>query len=127
MAGQRARLGGNAFLHIAVAAQTDHVLIENLVLIGVETRRRHFCRHGNSHRVADSLTERPCCTFYSGCVAEFGMPGCFGMQLPEPFDFRHRQVVAAHVQPRIQEHAAVPARQHKDVAIDPARFVRIIP
>jgi hypothetical protein len=49
MSGQRACFGGDAFLHVAVATQTDHMLIENLVLIGIETRRRHFCRHGNAY------------------------------------------------------------------------------
>ena len=49
------------------------------------------------------------------------------MQLPETFDFRHRQIVAAHVQPGIKEHAAVPAGENEDVAIDPARLVRIVP
>jgi hypothetical protein len=48
------------------------------------------------------------------------------MQLPEPFDFRHRQIVPAHVQPGIEEHAAVPCGQDEDVAIDPTRLVRII-
>jgi hypothetical protein len=44
-----ARLGSDALLHVAVAAQTDHVLIENLVLISIETRSSHFCRHGNAY------------------------------------------------------------------------------
>ena len=48
------------------------------------------------------------------------------MQLSEPFDFRHRQVIAAHVQPCIKEHAAVATRKDEDVAIDPARLIRIV-
>jgi hypothetical protein len=102
------------------------VLIENLVLVSVETRRRHFCGDGNAHRVADSLPQRPRRAFHAGRIAEFRMAWCFGMQLPESFDFRHRQVVAAHVQPRVQEHAAVPARKNEDIAIDPTRFVWIV-
>jgi hypothetical protein len=75
MAGQRARLGGDAFLHVAVAAQTDHMLIENLVLISIETRRRHFCRHGNAYRVADALTERPVVHSTPGVSPNSGCPG----------------------------------------------------
>ena len=48
------------------------------------------------------------------------------MQLPEPFDFRHREVVTAHVQPGVKEHTAVPGREDEDIAIDPARLIRIV-
>ncbi len=50
----------------------------------------------------------------------------FGVQLPEAFDFRHRQIVTAQIQPGVKEHAAVACRQNEIVAIDPARFVRIV-
>ena len=126
MAGQRACLGSDAFLHVAVAAQTDHMLIENLVLIRIETCRRHLCRHGNPNRVADSLTEWARCAFHTGRLAKFRVPRRFGMQLAETLDLRHRQVVTAHVQPGVQEHAAVPAGEDEDIAIDPARFVWIV-
>jgi len=123
---ERTRLGGDAFLHITIAAQADHMLIENFVLIGVETRRRHFRRHGNSNRVANALAERSRGAFHSGRIAKLGVARRFGMQLPEPFDFRHRQVVTAHVEPRVKKHAAMPAGEDEDVAINPARLVRII-
>ena len=126
MTGECARLGSDAFLHVAVAAQTDHMLIENLVLISVETGRRHFCRDGNANRVADALTERARCAFHPRRFAKFRVPRCFGMQLAETFDLRHRQIVTAHVQPRVQEHAAVPGGEDEDIAIDPARFVWIV-
>src|SRR2546430_4565952 len=99
MAGQRACLGSHAFLHVAVAAQTDHMLIENLVLIRIETCRRHLCRHGNPNRVADSLTEWPRCAFHPRRLTKFRVPRRFGMQLAETLDLRHRQVVTAHEQP----------------------------
>ena len=126
MAGERARFGGDAFLHAAIARKTDHVLIENAVLIGVETRRGHFRRHRDADRVADALTERPGRAFDSGRFEKFRMARRLGMQLPEAFDLRHRQIVAAHVQPRVKEHAAVSGREDEDIAIDPARLVRIV-
>ena len=57
MPGERARFRGNAFLQTAVARETDNVLIENLVL-GVETRRGHFRRHGDADGVAHALSQR---------------------------------------------------------------------
>ena len=48
------------------------------------------------------------------------------MQLPEAFDLRHRQIVAAHMQPGVKEHAAVPGRENEIIAADPARLVGIV-
>src|SRR2546429_6587157 len=54
------------------------------------------------------------------------MSRCFGMQLPEAFDLRHRQIVAAHVEPRVKKHAAMPRRQNEIIPPDPARLVWIM-
>ena len=126
MPGQRARLGGNALLHIAIAAQTNYMLIENFVLVRVKTRGGHLRRHGNANCVAYALTERPCRAFHSRRFTKFRVPRCPGMQLPEPFDLRHRQIIAAHVQPCVKKHAAMPAREDEDIAINPARLIRIV-
>jgi hypothetical protein len=126
MTGQRARLGGDAFLHVSVAAQADHMLVENFVLIGIETRSGHLCRHRNANRITNALAEWARRAFHSWCFAKFRVPWRLGMELPEPLDLRHRQIVTAHVQPCVKKHAAVPARQDEDVAIDPARLIRVV-
>ena len=71
MTSQRTCLGGDALLHVAVAAQTDNVLIENFVLVSVEPRGGHLCRHGNANRVANTLTKRPRRAFHSRRLAKF--------------------------------------------------------
>ena len=48
------------------------------------------------------------------------------MQLPEPFDLRHRQAVTAHVQPCVKKHAAVPTGEDENIAVDPARLLRVV-
>src|SRR5258707_15262310 len=48
------------------------------------------------------------------------------MELPEAFNFRHWQVVAAHMHPGVKKHAAMPGRQHKVIAANPTRLVRIM-
>src|SRR5216117_3271786 len=103
------------------------MLVENFVFVSVETRRRHFCRNGNADRVSNALAKRPRSAFHSGRIAKFRMSRRFGMQLPKTFDFRHRQIVAAHVQPGVKEHAAVPGREDEDIAIKPTRLFRVIP
>src|SRR5262249_1270276 len=115
-----------SLLHVAVTAETDDVLVENFVLSGVKPRRSHVRCYGHANRVAYALAERPGGAFHSGRVAKFRVPGRLRMQLSETFNFRHRQIIAAHVQPSVKEHAAVPGGEHEDIAINPARLVRII-
>ncbi len=44
------------------------------------------------------------------------------MELPKALQLRHRQVVAAQVQQRIQQHRAVAIRQYEPIAIGPVRI-----
>src|SRR4029077_5706569 len=48
------------------------------------------------------------------------------MELAEAFNFRHWQVVTAHMQPGVKKHAAMPGRQHKVIAANPTWLVRIM-
>ena len=126
MSGERARFGRHAFLQTAIAGQTDDVLIENLVLVGVEARRRHLGCDRNSNRIAHALAQRAGGAFHAGRFEKLGMSRRFGMQLPETFDLRHRQIVAAQIQPGVKEHAAVTGGENEVIAPDPTRFVRIM-
>ena len=55
MSGESARFRRDALLQTAIARQADDVLIENPVLVGIESRRRHFRRHRDPDRVTDAL------------------------------------------------------------------------
>ena len=55
VARERARFRRDALLQAAVARQANDVLIENAVLVGIESRRRHFRRHRDPDRVTDAL------------------------------------------------------------------------
>ena len=54
------------------------------------------------------------------------MPWRLAVQLPETLDLRHRQIVAAQMQPGIKEHAAVTGGENEVIAIDPARLVGVM-
>src|SRR5207244_10519455 len=123
MSSKRARFGCDAFLHATVAGETDAMLIKDAALRRVETRRRHLHRHRDADCVAHPLPERPGGAFHAGRFTKLRMPRRLGMQLAEPFDLRHRQIVTAHVQPRVKEHAAVAGREDEVTAIYPAAFV----
>src|ERR1051325_7633858 len=122
MSRERARFRGSPFPQIAVAANTNKMLIEDAMVARVESRRRHFHRHRDAGRITDALAERPGRAFDTGCLEKFRVPRSFGMQLPETFDLRHRQIVAAQVKPSVKEHAAVPGGENEVIAIDPARL-----
>src|SRR5712691_4321790 len=50
----------------------------------------------------------------------------FGAQLPETFDFRHRQIVSAQMEPDVKKHAAVTGGEDEIITTDPARFVGVM-
>src|SRR5205807_8590148 len=90
-------LRSDAFLHTTVTRKTKHMLIENPVVGGVETRRRHFARDRDAGRITDTLAEWTGRAFHARRISKFRMARRPGMQLPEAFNLRHWQIVAAHV------------------------------
>src|ERR1700732_1745180 len=126
MPGEGAGFRGNALLHAAIARQTNNMLIENSVLISVETRRGHFRRDCDPGGVADALSKWSSRAFHTGCFAKFRMSWRFRLQLPEAFDLRHGQIVAAEMEPGVEKHTAVTGRENEKIAADPSRFVRIM-
>ena len=73
MGGERARFRGHAFLQTTVTRETDTMLIENAVLAGIESRRRHLHRHRDADRVANALSEWTGGAFHSRCFEKFRM------------------------------------------------------
>src|SRR5262245_57385134 len=102
------------------------MLIENPMLVCIETRRRHFRRHRDPDRITHPLAQRPGRALDPRSFKKLRMTGCLAVQLPETLDLRHRQIVAAQVQPGIEEHAPVTGRENEKVAIDPSRLVWIV-
>ena len=85
MSGERARLGGHAFLQATVARETNAVLIEDAVLRRVESRRGHFHGYCNSDGIADALPERPRGALDSRRFKKFRVTRRFAVQLAEVF------------------------------------------
>src|SRR3982074_315435 len=102
------------------------MLIENSMVGGIKTRRGHFRRHRDADGVAHALAEWAGGAFHARRFKKFGMPRRFGMQLPAAFDFLHRQVVAAEMEPGVEEHAAMPCGENEIIATNPARLVRVM-
>ena len=75
VAGESARFRRDAFLQAAVAGEADDVVVEDLVLGGVEPRRRHLRRHRDADRIAHALAERAGRAFHAGRLEKLRMPG----------------------------------------------------
>src|SRR6478672_6003762 len=126
MAGERARFRRHAFLETTISRQTKNMLVENAMLAGIEMCLRHFRCHCDTNCVAHALSQRTSSAFDSRRFKIFRMPRRFRMQLTKTLYVLDRNVVAAQVQPGIQEHAAVPSGKNEIVAIDPARLIWIM-
>jgi hypothetical protein len=55
---------------------------------------------------------------------ELGVPGRLAVQDAEVLHVVERQIVAAQVEPAVEEHRAVTGGEDEAVAVEPARFVR---
>ena len=126
MSRERAGFRGDPFLQTAVAREANAVLIENAMLARIESCRRHFHRHRDADGIPDALPERTGRALDARRFEKLRMARRLAVKLTEAFDLFHRQVVTAHVQPRVEKHAAVAGRENKVVAPDPARFIWIM-
>src|SRR6476646_3422160 len=126
MPGERARFRRHAFLETTISRETKNMLVENAMLAGIEMCLGHFRCHRHTNCIANALPQRTSGAFDSWRFKIFRMPRRFRMQLTKTLYILDRNVVAAQVQPGIQEHAAVPGGKNEIVAIDPARLIWIM-
>ena len=120
------RLVGDALLEAAVAAEHDDVVVDDGVLGGVEGRRGELRRRRHADAVADALAERAGGRLDTRGPAELGVAGGLRVLDAEVLDLLHREVVAGHVQPRVEEHGAVARREDEAVTVDPRRVLRVV-
>ena len=107
-------------------AKTDDVVIEDLVARRVETRGRHLAGHGQADGVADALPQRAGRALDARGLVELGVAGGLAVEHAEVLHLVERQVVAAQVQPAVEEHRAVAGGEDEAVAVEPARLVGVV-
>ena len=106
---ESARFRCNAFLHVTIASQANNMLVEDPVLRGVETGGRHFGGYRYSGGIANALAKRPGRCLDPRGVAVLRVSWGATFPLTELLDVLEREIVAAQVQTRVQEHRRVPA------------------
>ena len=125
-AGKRRRLVRDAFHQAAVSGKHVSAVIHDRVAGPVEFTREQRLGERHADRVGQSLPEWSRGRFDAGCDAHLRMPRRLAVQLPEAPEFVDRQVVAGEMQQSVQQHRAMPVRQHEAVAIGPRRIARIV-
>jgi hypothetical protein len=126
MAGERAGLGRHALHEIAVGGEHPDPVVDERQRLPVESRRQHLARHRHADRVGNPLTQRSGGRLDAGRESMLRMSRRLRLQLPEPLELAHRQVVAREVEQRIEERRGVAAREHEAVAVRPVGAVRVV-
>ena len=125
-AGQRTGLVADAFHQAAVAEKHEGAVVDDRVTRAIELLGEQLLRQRHAHGVGDALAQRAGGGFDAGRHAHFRVARRARAELAEALELVHRQVVAAQVQQRIQQHRAVAVGNDEAVAVDPARLCRVV-
>ena len=110
----------DALLHAAVAGEGDHVAVEDRVRLGVEAGGGHLAGDREADGVGDALAEGAGGGLDAGGLMELGVAGGLGVELTEGLQLVEGEIVAAEVEPGVDEHRAVAGGEHEAVAVEPA-------
>ena len=120
-------LGSDALHEVAVGDQRVGVVVHDLVSGAVEAERERPLRERHADRVGRPLPQGARRGLHPRRVVELRMPRRLAPPLPEVLQVVHGQVVARQVQQRVEQHRAVPRREHEAVAVGPRRVARVVP
>lgn len=126
MAGKGRGLMADAFHQIAVRAENDGVMVDDLVPGAVESGGKPPLCEGHADGVRDAGTERSGRGFDAGSMPDLRVPRGLGAELPEILDIVEADVVAAQVQHRIQQHRGMSDREHEAITIGPVGRCRVV-
>ena len=126
VAGERAGLGRHPLLHVAVAADREGAVVDQLVAGAVVARGQHGLGQRQADRHGDALAERPGGGLDPGGVAALGVPGGGAAELAEALQVVEREPVAGEVEARVEQHRGVAGRQHEAVAVEPVGVGRVV-
>ena len=115
MSGESGCLVRDALHDVAVGAERDRVMIGEPAF-----------RQGHSHAGGNALAEGTRGHLHARDVAILWVSGGGSSPLAKVADVFVRDVVAAQVEKRVQEHRRVTAREHESVAVEPLRVAGIV-
>ncbi len=125
-AGQRASFVGDTFHQTAVAHKGVGVVIDDIVAVAVKLIGKNFFCQRHTHGIGNALPQWPSGGFNTRRIAVLWMARSFGVHLAEVLQLFDRQIVAAQVQQRINQHGTMAIGQDETVAIGPVGVARVV-
>ncbi len=123
MAGQRAGFVADPFHQAAVAGEGIGAVVDQL---RAEAPGQHALGQRHAHRIGEPLAQGARGGLDARRVAELGVARGPAAELPEALELLDRHLrIAGEVEERIEQHRAVPVREHEAVAVRPVRMRRI--
>ncbi len=123
MAGERRGLVADALHEIAVAAEDEGVVVDDL---GSEPGPEHALGDSHADTVGETLTERPGRDLDARYQADLGMTGRAAVELAEVAQVVEAQVIPGQMQHRVGQDRRVATRKDEAVAVGPAGIGRIV-
>ena len=123
---QRRRLGGDAFLQVAVGDDGVGVVVDEPVAVLVVAPSEPPLGDGHADAVGEALAEGAGGRLDAGGVAKFGVARRPAPPLTELPEVVERDVVAGEVQERVEHRRGVPRRQDETVAVGPGGIAGVV-
>jgi hypothetical protein len=126
MPGQRGCLRADALLDVAVRADAEDPVVLHL---RAEMGTQPPLGNRHPHPVGEALPKRPRGQFDAGSdvrAIALGVAGSQRSPHAKALELVEREVIAAEVQHRVEQHRAVACGEHKAVAIGPRRVLRVV-
>ena len=126
MAGQRAGLGGDALLDVAVGGDRVRVVVDDVAARPVEAGGPHALGERHARGVGDALAERAGRHLDAGGVAELRMARGRAAELAEVLEVVEGEPVPGQIEHRVEEHRRVTGAEHEAVPVEPVRILRVV-
>ena len=123
---ERRGLLGHTLHQVAVGADAEHAVVDDLVAGTVVARSEHALGERETDHVADALAERSGRNLDARRVAELRVAWRERAPLAELLEVLKRDVVAREVQRGVLEHAGVARREDEAVTTGPVRLLRVV-
>ncbi len=126
-AGQRAGFVRDALHQAAVAEEHVSVVVDDFVPGLVERGREQLLGERHADGIGETLAERARRGLDAEVPVDFRVARRVRAELPETRQVIDGERITREVQQRIEQHRAVPVRQHETVAIGPCGVARVVP
>ena len=125
-AGQRAGFVRHAFHQAAVAEEHVGVVVDDFVPGSVERGGEQLLRQRHADGIGEALAEGAGRRLDAEVAVDLRVARRVRAELPEVREVLDRERVTRQVEQRIEQHRAVPVRQHEAVAVGPLGVARVV-